>query len=312
MLTGDKLETAKCIGICTGFKSENQIYHEIKSKEISEIRQKLENFDPERNCLVITGGSLSRIFHDEYLLELFLNCSKSAKSVILCRCAPKQKAQVARALKERFNKVICCIGDGGNDVGMIRESNVGIGIEGKEGLQAALASDVSIKKFKDIQKLFLWHGRLSYIRTAKLANFVVHRGLIITVIQMIFIALFYFVSINIYNGWLIMGYGTVFTNFPVFSLILDIDIPLSQAMNYPILYRYIQEGKHISLKVFLSWTWKSIFQGASIFVLCLFFVENTFLNIVTITFTALIYIGMFHSLIFSFQFNIYNDNDPIQ
>lgn len=292
MLTGDKLETAKCIGICTGFKSEDQEYYEIKTKEKAEIREKLENFDPKKYCLVITGTSLSKIFQDQFLLDLFLSCGKRAASVVLCRCAPKQKAQVARALKTRFEKVICCIGDGGNDVGMIRESNVGIGIEGKEGLQAALSSDVSIKRFKDIQKLFLWHGRLSYLRTSKLSNFVVHRGLIITAIQMIFIALFYFVSINIYNGYLVMGYGTVFTNFPVFSLILDIDIPLSQTMNYPILYRYIQKGKHINLKVFLIWLWKSIFQGAAIFVLAILFVENSFVLVVTITFTALIYIGM--------------------
>jgi len=34
--------------------------------------------------------------------------------------------------------------DGGNDVGMIQCADVGIGIEGKEGKQAALASDFSI------------------------------------------------------------------------------------------------------------------------------------------------------------------------
>lgn len=40
------------------------------------------------------------------------------------------------------------IGDGGNDVGMIQEAHVGIGIEGKEGKQAALASDYSIREFQ--------------------------------------------------------------------------------------------------------------------------------------------------------------------
>lgn len=60
------------------------------------------------------------------------------------------------------NKIVCSIGDGGNDVGMILESNIGIGIEGLEGKQAALASDVSVYTFGDIQKLILYHGHLCF------------------------------------------------------------------------------------------------------------------------------------------------------
>lgn len=47
-----------------------------------------------------------------------------------------------------MGKIVCCIGDGGNDVGMIQTSSVGIGIEGKEGMQAALSSDFSVLEFK--------------------------------------------------------------------------------------------------------------------------------------------------------------------
>jgi phospholipid-translocating ATPase len=36
------------------------------------------------------------------------------------------------------------IGDGGNDVRMIQEANIGVGISGREGLQAARAADYSI------------------------------------------------------------------------------------------------------------------------------------------------------------------------
>lgn len=56
-------------------------------------------------------------------------------------------------------KRIAAVGDGGNDVGMILESDVGIGIVGKEGMQAALASDFSILQFQYLKKLILWHGR---------------------------------------------------------------------------------------------------------------------------------------------------------
>jgi magnesium-transporting ATPase (P-type) len=59
----------------------------------------------------------------------------------------------------------------------------GVGIVGKEGRQASLAADFSINQFSYLTKLLVWHGRNSYKRSAKLAQFVIHRGLIISVIQ---------------------------------------------------------------------------------------------------------------------------------
>ena len=61
------------------------------------------------------------------------------------------------------------MGDGGNDVAMIQVADVGIGLEGKEGMQASLAADFSTTKFKNLTHLILWHGRLSYKRSAVLA-----------------------------------------------------------------------------------------------------------------------------------------------
>lgn len=108
--------------------------------------------------MLVSGPSLSIILDDNFLKDTFLKKAVTASSVILCRCAPKQKAEMVLTLKKDLKKIICGIGDGGNDVGMIQCANVGIGIEGKEGLQASLASDFSVKKFKNILKLFLWHG----------------------------------------------------------------------------------------------------------------------------------------------------------
>lgn len=59
----------------------------------------------------------------------------------------------------------------------------GVGIVGKEGRQASLAADFSVNQFSYLTKLLVWHGRNSYKRSAKLAQFVIHRGLIISVIQ---------------------------------------------------------------------------------------------------------------------------------
>ena len=133
-------------------------------------------------------------------------------------------------------KRIAAVGDGGNDVGMILEANVGIGIVGKEGKQASLAADFSINEFQYLKRLVLWHGRLSYKRSAVLSQFVIHRGLIIAIIQAIFSIIFYFVAIPIYNGFLITGYSTIYTMFPVFSLVTDVDCTESAVFKFPILY----------------------------------------------------------------------------
>jgi phospholipid-translocating ATPase len=288
MLTGDKLETAKSIAISTGFKTGNQKFYEVSSLTDGQINDDLSAFDASTSVLLITGQSLDLILKNEFLKENFLKQSTKASSVVLCRCAPKQKAEVALILKNELRKVVCSIGDGGNDVGMIQSASIGIGIEGKEGLQASLASDFSVRKFKNILKLFLWHGRLSYLRSTTLANLVIHRGFVLTTIQYLFMIAFHFVSINIYNGYLNMFYGTLFTNIVVFSMIYDVDIPIHQAFNYPSLYKLIQEGGELSVKMLFIWMWKAIFQGAIIILLTLKFFENTFLEIITISFTALI------------------------
>jgi phospholipid-translocating ATPase len=88
-----------------------------------------------------------------------------------------------KSIKKYTDKRTCAIGDGGNDVAMIQEADVGIGLVGKEGLQASLASDFSITKFSNLSFLLLWYGRISYTNTATMAKFVIHRGLLISLVQ---------------------------------------------------------------------------------------------------------------------------------
>lgn len=113
----------------------------------------------------------------------------------------------------------------------------GVGIVGKEGKQASLAADFSVTQFSHLTKLLLWHGRNSYRRSAKLAQFIIHRGLIISVMQAVFSAIFYFAPIALYQGWLMVGYATVYTMAPVFSLVLDRDVSEDLALLYPELYK---------------------------------------------------------------------------
>ena len=92
-------------------------------------------------------------------------------------------------------------------------------------------------QFSFLTKLLLWHGRNSYRRSAKLAQFVIHRGLIISVMQAVFSSIFYFAPIALYQGWLMVGYATAYTMAPVFSLVLDRDVSEDLALLYPELYK---------------------------------------------------------------------------
>ncbi len=92
-----------------------------------------------------------------------------APSVCVCRCSPTQKALITQKIGRYTGKRTCSVGDGGNDVGMILEANVGVGIVGREGKQASFAADFSIDEFKHLRRLILWHGRLSYKRSSVLS-----------------------------------------------------------------------------------------------------------------------------------------------
>ncbi|KPV71916.1 uncharacterized protein RHOBADRAFT_56295 [Rhodotorula graminis WP1] len=288
MLTGDKIETATCIAISTKLVSRGQYIHQIaKLKSPAQARDELEFLQTKLDCcLVIDGESLQLCI--EHFRQDFIELSTQLSAVVACRCSPTQKADVARLIREHTKKRVCCIGDGGNDVSMIQAADVGVGIVGKEGRQASLAADFSVNQFSYLTKLLVWHGRNSYKRSAKLAQFVIHRGLIISVIQAVFSAVFYFSPIAIYQGWLMVGYATAYTMLPVFSLVLDRDVNEDVALLYPELYKELTKGRSLSYKTFFTWLMISLYQGGAIMLASLILFESEFLNIVSISFSALV------------------------
>jgi len=288
MLTGDKLETATCIAKSSQLVSRAQDIHVFKSVSTrSEAHQELNVFRRKQDtALVIRGDSLEVCleYYEHELMELVA----AAPAVVCCRCSPEQKAAVVRLIERHSGKRAAAIGDGGNDVSMIQAASVGIGIVGKEGKQASLASDFSISQFSHIGRLLLVHGRNSYKRSASLSQFVIHRGLIITTMQAIFSAVFYFSSVSLYQGFLMVGYATVYTMLPVFSLVLDKDVTGQIAITYPELYKELTKGRDLTYKTFFIWVLISIYQGGTIMFGALLLFEDEFIHVVAISFTALI------------------------
>eukprot|EP00306_Pavlova_sp_CCMP459_P007114 CAMPEP_0185166076 /NCGR_PEP_ID=MMETSP1139-20130426/11948_1 /TAXON_ID=298111 /ORGANISM="Pavlova sp., Strain CCMP459" /LENGTH=1146 /DNA_ID=CAMNT_0027731509 /DNA_START=1 /DNA_END=3441 /DNA_ORIENTATION=- len=289
MLTGDKLETAMVIAQNASLVPRGGAFYPVVAKSPVEALQKLRGYPQgvlHAPCLLVDGNSLELCLQHHQVLFLEVACA--APAVICCRCSPTQKGQIVRLIRTHTGKCTAAIGDGGNDIPMIREAHVGIGIEGKEGKQASMAADFSLTEFSHLQRLVLWHGRNSYLRSALLAQFVIHRGLIIAIIQAVFSSLFFFASIAVYNGYLTVGYATIFTTGPVFSLVLDEDISAENALKYPELYRELQKRRHLSLKTFLIWTWKAIYQGGVIMLGAIYLFDRRLVHVVGITFTALI------------------------
>jgi phospholipid-translocating ATPase len=66
--------------------------------------------------------------------DLFLETASKCRTVICCRADPIQKATVVKSIKNKFQTVTMSVGDGANDVSMIMEANIGVGIYGEEGM----------------------------------------------------------------------------------------------------------------------------------------------------------------------------------
>ncbi|XP_063989984.1 probable phospholipid-transporting ATPase IIA isoform X1 [Diachasmimorpha longicaudata] len=288
MLTGDKLETATCIAKSSRLVSRTQGLHIFKNVVTrTDAHLELNTFRKKQDCaLVISGNSLDVCL--QYYQTEFMELACGSPAVVCCRCSPTQKAEVVTLIKSHTGKRTAAVGDGGNDVSMIQAADAGIGIEGLEGRQASLAADFSICQFNHLANLLLVHGRRSYKRSAALSQFVIHRGLIISTMQAVFSAVFYLSSVALYQGFLMVGYATIYTMFPVFSLVLDKDVSRSVAIKYPELYKDLSKGRSLSYKTFFMWVLISIYQGGVIMYGALIMFEDEFIHIVAISFSALV------------------------
>ena len=153
-------------------------------------------------------------------------------------------------MKNHEHKICAAVGDGGNDVTMILEANCGIGVVGKEGKSAALSSDFQINKLMDLQKLILVHGRAFMLRSSVVSHILIHQGLLMGVVQILFI-----LTTNpnkpftCFDGLLMLGYDTTFTKLVLIAFFPDFDVADSVALNNPTIYKELKANSSILLNV---------------------------------------------------------------
>ncbi|PVH35145.1 hypothetical protein PAHAL_7G112100 [Panicum hallii] len=169
------------------------------------------------------------------------------------------------AILKSVGYLTLAIGDGGNDVRMIQEANIGVGISGREGLQAARAADYSIGKFKFLKRLILIHGRYSYNRTAFISQYSFYKSLLICFIQILFAFLSGLSGTSLFNSISLMAYNVFYTSLPVMTIIFDKDISETTVLQYPQILHHSQAGRLLNPTTFCGWFGRSLYHALVVF-----------------------------------------------
>lgn len=192
--------------------------------------------------MIVDGPSLITIMADveqrgcrELLLELSLVC----KVVVGCRVSPDQKREMVHLVKTGIEGVrTLAIGDGANDVAMIQEAHIGVGIRGEEGLQAVNSSDYAIAQFAYLSPLLLKHGRYNYIRMSGLVSYMFYKNIYMSMGQFWFNFNNAFSGQKYYTEGAIQMFNLLYTSLPILLFgIYDMDITPKQVYNNPSIYK---------------------------------------------------------------------------
>ncbi|KAG8063923.1 hypothetical protein GUJ93_ZPchr0004g40384 [Zizania palustris] len=272
MLTGDKQNTAIQIGLLCNLitpEPKGQLLS-INGKTEDDVLRSLERTLVTMKSMPVTkdyafvldGCALEIIL--KYSKESFTRLAMLSRTAICCRMTPLQKAQLVGILKS-VGYLTLGIGDGGNDVRMIQEANIGVGISGREGLQAARAADYSIGKFKFLQRLILVHGRYSYNRTAFISQYSFYKSLLICFIQILFSFLSGLSGTSLFNSTSLMAYNVFYTSLPVMTIIFDKDLSETTVLQYPQIFLYSQAGRLLNPSTFAGWFGQSVYHALVVF-----------------------------------------------
>ncbi|XP_016962031.1 phospholipid-transporting ATPase VD isoform X1 [Drosophila biarmipes] len=192
-----------------------------------------------QRALVVDGKTLTFILDQKSKLIMpFLRLSKRCASVLCCRSTPLQKAYLVKVVKEELNLRTLAIGDGANDVSMIQMADVGVGISGQEGMQAVMAADFTLPRFRYLERLLLAHGYWCYDRLSRMILYFFYKNA-----AFVFLIFWY----QLYCGFsgqvmmdqmYLMLYNLIFTSLPPLAIgVYDKRVPEDLLLKNPYLYK---------------------------------------------------------------------------
>ena len=193
-------------------------------------------------AMIVDGTVLLKIFSDSECKRQFLLLAKVCRSVIGCRLSPDLKRSVVRLVKNDtdletgLKPVTLAIGDGANDVPMLQEAKVGVGISGREGRQAVNNSDYAIGQFRFLRRLLFVHGRTNYVKSCKVILFSLYKSFVMVMILVYYCWFSAFTPQQLFDGMLLSSYNITLT-LPVFAFgTFDIDIKPETLLKYKVFY----------------------------------------------------------------------------
>ncbi|KZV57290.1 phospholipid-transporting ATPase 5-like [Dorcoceras hygrometricum] len=294
LITGDKKETAINIGfacsllrhdmkqlhLCLSDESHKNHHSKDAKKEIllqlstynEMITQNKTNVIP--FALAVDGKALEVSLNND-VRDHFFSTAMNCDVVICCRVSPKQKALMARLVKEHSGKTILAIGDGANDVGMIQEADIGIGISGMEGMQesmnssqAAMASDFSLPQFRFLERLLIIHGHWCYKRISNMILYFVYKNIAFGLTLFYYNTFTGFSGQDLYDDWYMVMFNVLLTSLPVLSLgVLEQDVSADVCLQFPALYQEGPRNICFSWKRIIGWISNGILASLTVFAL---------------------------------------------
>ncbi|KAM9254685.1 LOW QUALITY PROTEIN: phospholipid-transporting ATPase IK [Cariama cristata] len=183
--------------------------------------------------------------------KAFVDLATSCQAVICCRVTPKQKALIVQLVKKHKKAITLAIGDGANDVNMIKTADIGVGISGLEGMQAVQCSDYALAQFSYLQRLLLVHGRWAYLRICKFLRYFFYKTFAGLMAQVWFAFHSGFTAQPLYEGWFLALYNIFYTAYPVLSVgLLEQDVSAKKSLEFPELYVIGQQDELFNYRVF--------------------------------------------------------------
>ena len=275
VLTGDKQGTAINIAMSCELLTPAMQLH-VANEDTAEATvarlvalEKLVPVESEQEqAFVIDGHTLFHALEDKVGAATFEEVSTRCRAVIVCRATPLQKASVVKMVRVRKppgggpRALTLAIGDGSNDVSMIQAAHVGVGISGREGLQAARAADYAIAQFRYLAVLLLKHGAWSYQRTTMVINYSFYKNIALYLIQLWFAFFNGLSGQTLFERWTISLFNVLFTSLPILVHgLYNAEFSASTQLLFPELYWAGRNRELFNTKVFWSWCANAVFHS---------------------------------------------------
>ncbi|KAK4096327.1 phospholipid-translocating P-type ATPase [Parathielavia hyrcaniae] len=255
---------------------------------------------PGHTVIVIDGHTLAALEHPDAAAARFsfYRLILTIDSVICCRASPAQKALLVHAVRDASTTtsqshpgrhhhhnhhhpllrlftpsprgpLTLAIGDGANDLAMLAAADVGVGISGREGLQAARVADYAVAQFRFLARLLLVHGRWNYARTARFVLATFWKEMLFYLPTALYQGSVGYTGTSLYESWSLTVFNTLFTSLCVIVPgVWEQELAAETLLAVPELYVFGQRDRGLNVRKYFAWMFGAAAEGVLVWFLC--------------------------------------------